>query len=439
MERKSEVRRVAARFAGALTATALLTVVLPVMPSSSGHAFFGRQKAPRLDGEHGLYVAERGDTVEVRWLTSEPDSGFLKVRATAFDDHETGAGPDAAPDALEFTTAQARIHSAAFRRPGDAPFSLTYGAIGGEQGRHATTIWPTPERAKTKLGPVDSLFVVGDVHGEYDTLTAVLRNAGVIDSDGRWSGGRRHLVFLGDLFDRGDDVTRTLWFIYGLERQAESAGGRVHVVLGNHEIMVLTNDLRYVAVKERHIAQLHGVTYPQLFDVRHSVLGKWLASKPGVMRIGRILLAHGGVSTDYAAFSLDAFDDSLAGFMSEELFYRWGQPPDSTLPPIVIDSAAVERRIDFFYDENSVFWYRDYVMGDTLRAALDQVLTTYDSDVHVVAHTPVDRIGYRYDGALIAVDLSAPATQLLLLVQDEGSLRAFRYRSEGPPEALGPE
>ena len=48
------------------------------------------------------------------------------------------------------------------------------------------------------------------------------------------------MVFLGDLFDRGNDVVRTLWFIYRLEREARKQGGAIHVVLGNHEIMTFS-------------------------------------------------------------------------------------------------------------------------------------------------------------------------------------------------------
>ncbi|MEJ2370452.1 MAG: hypothetical protein P8Y07_06360, partial [Gemmatimonadales bacterium] len=128
-------------------------------------------------------------------------------------------------------------------------------------------------------------------------------------------------------------------------------------------------------------------------------------------------------------------------FMSEELFRRWGQPPDSTLPPIVMDSLAADRRIDFFFGENSVVWYRGSVMADTLQAALREVLALHDSDVHVVGHTALDEIEIRYDGALLAVDLNSAAGQLLLLVLEDDGLRALRYGSEGPPEPLdsGPE
>ena len=43
-----------------------------------------------------------------------------------------------------------------------------------------------------------------------------------------------------------DKVNEILWFVYDLEGQAKEKGGRVHYLLGNHEYMVLYNDLRYI-------------------------------------------------------------------------------------------------------------------------------------------------------------------------------------------------
>ena len=408
----------------------LLAAALSAAIWQGGLPAAATQNMTLLHGEYGLYVAEAGDTIQVRWLTAVPDSGFLTIGVI---------GSGLAADEIRLTTGRSQAHAASFLRPADGPLTLRYGAVGSDEDRHQTTIWPVPERPPTGLGPVDSLFVVGDVHGEFDTLTAVLENAGLIDSDARWSGGRNHLVFLGDLFDRGSDVTRTLWFLYGLERQAEAAGGRVHVVLGNHEIMVLTADLRYVSEKERLIAELHEMPYARLFDIRRSVLGTWLATKPGLIRIGEVLLAHGGVGRDFAVYSLQAFDDTLAAFMSEEVFYRWSLPADTVLPRIVMDSTALERRLDFFFGENSVFWHRSYVQADTLHEELRRVLDRFESELHVVAHTPAHDIARRYEGKLLAVDLNAPATQLLFLSQEAGRLRPFRYGTEGPPEPLQPD
>lgn len=85
---------------------------------------------------------------------------------------------------------------------------------------------------------------------------------------------------------RGADATRVLWLLCRLEREAKGAGGGVDFLLGNHEVMVMLGDLRYVGPKELAIAEAHGIGYDRLFDVRRSILGSWLESKPAAIPIG---------------------------------------------------------------------------------------------------------------------------------------------------------
>ena len=73
---------------------------------------------------------------------------------------------------------------------------------------------------------------------------------GVIDADFNWSGGKTHLVSLGDLLDRGPESRKVVELLMKLDGQAEKAGGAVHLALGNHEVMVMTGDLRYVSAAE---------------------------------------------------------------------------------------------------------------------------------------------------------------------------------------------
>ncbi|WP_309572148.1 metallophosphoesterase [Deinococcus sp.] len=83
------------------------------------------------------------------------------------------------------------------------------------------------------------LWVVGDVHGAYDSLRALLLTAGLIDAEGDWHGGPSHLVFLGDYLDRGPRGLDVIRLVRHLEGQAPGAGGRVTALIGNHEVMFL--------------------------------------------------------------------------------------------------------------------------------------------------------------------------------------------------------
>ncbi|MDE2664080.1 MAG: metallophosphoesterase [Gemmatimonadota bacterium] len=361
-------------------------------------------------GEYGLYVAFAGPGIEVRWLTEEERPGLVRaiVDGRVVDERTTEPG---------------YAHAARLRVR--APeVTLEYGAEPPDaDGRaaplHRTRIWAEPPPPEVDLAGRDSVFVFGDVHGEFDRVISLLGLAGLIDAEGRWTGGGAAVAFLGDLFDRGNDVTRLLWFVYGLEREAMAAGGRVITLLGNHEAMVLSGDLRYVAPKEQTIGELHGISYETLFDPERSVLGGWIAAKPGLVRLEDVLFAHGGVSPAFVDSSLEEYQDTLETFIAEPLFTRWRD--EAFLREYVrearLDTAQIYRRYDFFFGPESVLWYRDLVLTDTLGAHLDAVLERFGADTHVVGHTPVPTIRESYGGKLIAADLLDAATEMLHLTR----------------------
>jgi len=397
----------------------------------------GRAQGP-IDGEFGLRVTDVDGELGIGWLTSESGAGHLRVWAgdEVFVDVETP------PSGAHYVT---------FPKP-RRDVEVAYGLAGRALFGSRLFLSEDPPVESGELEGVDSLYVVGDVHGEYEHLRDLLVNAGLADREGmHWAGGTKHVVFVGDLFDRGPDVTPVLWLLYRLEHEARAAGGGSHVVLGNHETMVFTGDLRYTQPRELLVARLHGLSYPEMYDTRKTILGKWLAKRPSVMKVDGVLLAHGGVPPEVEARSVSELNDSLRTFMSEELFYRWADTTmaftsDSALAAaaagqydtiIVMDSTALARRMSMVFDENSVFWYRGYVQSDTLEAALDAALARFGTRVHVVGHTPVPTITSRYEGKLIDVDMEDPAIELLLLTKDEqGRYQRWRYRLEGPPEPL---
>jgi hypothetical protein len=390
------------------------------------------------EGEYGLRVTDADGEIGVGWLTAGVEAGVLRVTAG-----------DAV--LLDVETTPAGAHYVTFLRPA-VDVELHYG-VAGQSPLYSTTLFlaPEPPPESGELTGVDSLYAVGDVHGEYDHLTRLLGNAGLIDDDTHWIGGTRHVAFLGDLFDRGSDVTRTLWLLYRLEREARSAGGGAHVVLGNHEAMVFTNDLRYVTPKEQLVARLHGVSYTEMYDIRRTILGRWLASRPGLMLVDGALMAHGGVVPELQPHSVAAVNDSLRAYLAEDLFYRWADTTvalatdsataeaarDQYAEIIVMDSASVARRMALIFNERSILWYRGYVQEDTLSDALDEALAHFDADLHVVGHTSLPTITSRYEGRLLAVDLEDHARELLLIVRDAaGSRELWVIGLEGAPRRL---
>jgi len=394
----------------------------PGTPSIAG----GSADLARLAGEHGLWVEEREGRVHVSWITAGGGPGMLEVADAA------GTRVHAA------STRRGPAHRVSFPAGGREELVLHYGARDDPDDRHRTRIrLGLPPRAPFDVPAADTLFVVGDTHGLYDRLVTVLRQAGVVDGGLAWSAGRAHFVVLGDIFDRGDDVHAILWLLYRLEEEARRAGGAVHVVLGNHELLALTDQREYVAAKELRVAELHRASYAQLFDTRYSLLGRWLRSKPGVMRAGDLVLAHGGLAPPYSEWTLAEVNDSLAAFMSEPLFHYLSGDRSVAVEPM--DSTAEDRRLEMFYTATSPLWHRGYVQSDTLGGQLGEMLARNHARRHVVAHTPVPRILTRYDGALIAVQPVRAASEILRVTGPAGE-RLYEVVDEGGVwRPLGPE
>jgi Calcineurin-like phosphoesterase len=100
-------------------------------------------------------------------------------------------------------------------------------------------------------GPAGArLVAVGDVHGAFDEMVSILQRAGLIDAEHHWTGGNSVLVQTGDLVDRGPKSRAVMDLVMNLEKEASQQKGRVVALLGNHELMNLYGDLRYVVAQD---------------------------------------------------------------------------------------------------------------------------------------------------------------------------------------------
>ena len=165
----------------------------------------------------------------------------------------------------------------------DAPDSVRIAYACGDA---VKTLWikPAPPGIDSdSFVHAEKICAISDIHGNLDQMLKLLKANGIIDSANRWAWGDGHLVIVGDVFDRGPQMTEALWFIYQLEREARTSGGRVHMLLGNHEIMVLRGDIRYVHKKYRDVSKKLRIKIPDLYG-SDTELGRWLRSKNVVIK-----------------------------------------------------------------------------------------------------------------------------------------------------------
>jgi len=293
---------------------------------------------------------------------------------------------------------------------------------------------PAQAQAQSQWDNVERIVAIGDLEGDYEKFTDMLRTAGLIDARGDWSGGAAHLVQLGDIPDRGPNSRQIMDHLMRLEPQARRAGGYVHALIGNHEAMNVDGDLRYVhpgeyaAFAGRNSQRLQSQYYQQtqdylranppetgvpVFDdayraqwerehplgyVEHrnawaatGPYGRWVAGHDSVIRINDILFLHAGIGPAYAAVQRETMNNAVRAELRGA--------PDPAHPTIT-------------RDQEGPLWYRGLSLNaeDTERANLEAVLAQHGVSRIVVGHTKrASTVLPRFDGRVIITDIAVPA------------------------------
>jgi hypothetical protein len=290
-----------------------------------------------------------------------------------------------------------------------------------------------PAFAQAQWDNVSRIVAIGDLEGDYEKFTDMLRTAQLIDAAGNWSGGQAHLVQLGDIPDRGPNSRMIMDHLMRLEPQARRAGGYVHALIGNHEAMNIEGDLRYVHAGEyaafatRSSTRTRNQYYQRYiralrdnppaggvptFDAAHRAqwnadhplgwvehrqawapsgrYGRWIASHDAVIRINDTLFLHGGLGPSFAVAPRPAMNDDVRTGVR-------GETP-RTYPDIVSN-------------QEGPLWYRGLSQNPEASetANLENVLRAQGVARVVVGHTKVtSTVLPRFNGRVLVADIGVP-------------------------------
>jgi hypothetical protein len=297
-----------------------------------------------------------------------------------------------------------------------------------------TRTTPFAQRAEPvcDIRTTERVVAVGDVHGAYSQFTSILRTAGLLDERERWIGGRAILVQTGDVLDRGPDSLKVLDLLRRLERDAQRAGGRVLFLLGNHEVMRMVGDWRYVSEGEfgafrdgnstelrQGIYEIQSMAAERLarkegrkFDAADykerfmreiplgwlemraafqgtSEWGKWLRTHPAIVKVNGVVYIHGGVHDDVSKLGCQAINETVA-------------------KDLAITAPTQEQLLkQLSSSENGPLWYRGLAdePEDKFTATLDGILKRLEARAIVVGHTPrLKGIMTRFEGRVVLID-----------------------------------
>lgn len=239
---------------------------------------------------------------------------------------------------------------------------------------------------------IRNVIALSDVHGQFGILKKLLLANQVVDENNHWKYGKGHLVVVGDNFDRGDQVLDILWFLFFLQKEAERAGGKVQVLLGNHEIMVLQGDIRYINKKYYYTSAIFKNQYYHFFR-KGSILGDWIASHKVLTSVNKNLFVHAGVSD--AVLDLDLSLEEINNTFTKKLLRAKEED-------IYNDSL-----LTLLYSETGPVWYRGYFDTENFKNKnIKSILKRLDQHRIIVGHTSLDKITPMFEGRVIAIDCS---------------------------------
>jgi hypothetical protein len=333
----------------------------------------------------------------------------------------------------------------------------------------AATLAAAPTRAKDEgcdVTGVARVVAIGDVHGAYPEFVAVLKLAGLIDDKEHWSGGRTHLVQTGDLLDRGAETRPVMELLMRLEGEAQKAGGRVHSLLGNHEVMNLLGDLRYVSRAEykafqgpnsmelrnhyyrsRRAAALAAAkaagqpfdeaAFRAQFDEQVPLgfverfqaftadgrYGRWLRDKRAVVRIDGVAFLHGGLTPEVAALGCEEINERIHREITKD-----------------VDKTRENPTAALATSETGPLWYRGLAQEDETShlPEVEKVLAGIGAHAVVIGHTVTGdgRITPRFGGRVVMIDVGMNPVYGRHLAALEVDPQGMAALYEGGREAL---
>jgi hypothetical protein len=225
------------------------------------------------------------------------------------------------------------------------------------------------------------IVAIGDLHGDLDSTRKALRLAGAIDEADSWIGGELVVVQTGDQLDRGDEEQAILDLLDRLQDEALAAGGALHILNGNHELMNARPDLRYVT--EGGFADFQDavtiteedsllLAYEPNQRARVAAFrpggpyALMLAERPVVLVLEGNVFVHGGVTPMHLEYGIERMNNEIRDWLLGK-----GDPPD------------------FIHTSKSPTWSRSYsdeVESDDCQQ-LEEVLAALGAKRMIVGHT----------------------------------------------------
>nr|ADE75787.1 unknown [Picea sitchensis] len=271
---------------------------------------------------------------------------------------------------------------------------------------------PTDERDSnwahrvTRIPSTDRLVAIGDIHGDLQKARQALMAAQVMDENNQWIGGKTTVVQVGDLLDRGGEEIKVIYLLEKLKQQAEKSGGRVVILNGNHEIMNVEGDFRFVTPAamdefkgwahwytvgndmknlceglghQRDIFEGIPAVLPEAWRARIAALrpggpisSRFLSTHPTVVIVGGSVFVHGGLLPTHVYHGLERINEEVKDW---------------------ILGGKGNRGPPYLHGSDAVVWLRKFSRDDSHCSLLEKALSSIPGAKRMVVGHTIQTLG----------------------------------------------
>jgi len=239
----------------------------------------------------------------------------------------------------------------------------------------------------------EKLVVIGDIHADYETLIKTLQYAGLINKKLEWAGKKTHLIVIGDLVDgknrvgdwTNDSDIRVINFLEKLMSSANKLGGKVVILLGNHEFMNMAGNFSYSGVKG--IKEMGGENGRSKYfrgEFKQFAKKCYLA-----VQYDDWIFCHAGIAPEISKkYSIHDLNTLLLLYLDNKM-----------------NDAIKNRFVEIISGTHGILTTREFGVDDVDGSRLNKTLTNYRANHMVVGHTVQKNINSMCNHKLWRVDV----------------------------------
>jgi hypothetical protein len=239
----------------------------------------------------------------------------------------------------------------------------------------------------------EKLVVVGDIHADYETLIKTLQYAGLINKKLEWTGKKTHLIVIGDLVDgknrvgdwTNDSDIKVIHFLDKLMGSASKTGGKVVILLGNHEFMNMSGNFSYSGIKgTKEFGGENGRTKYFRGDFKQFAKKCYLA-----VQYDDWIFCHAGIPPEISKkYSINDLNTLLLLYLDNRM-----------------NDDIKEKFVQIISGPHGILTTREFGMDEVNCSRLTKTLSNYRANHMVVGHTVQKHINSMCNHKLWRVDV----------------------------------